>query len=42
MLASPLAWWWPSALVHCPAAVSRSFPAAVNAQTAIAIRQASG
>ena len=29
-------------LIHCPTAVSRSFPAAVNAQTAIATRQASG
>ncbi|HEY5355382.1 MAG TPA: hypothetical protein VIK57_23310 [Streptosporangiaceae bacterium] len=33
---------WLARLVHCPAAVSRSFPAAVNAQTAIAIRQGSG
>ena len=29
-------------LIHCPTAVNRSFPAAVNAQTAIATRQASG
>jgi hypothetical protein len=28
-------------LIHCPTAVNRSFPAAVNAQTATAIRQAS-
>ena len=33
---------WPARLTHCPTAVSRSFPAAVNAQSAIAIRQASG
>jgi hypothetical protein len=33
---------WLARLVHCPTAVSRSFPAAVNAQTAIAIRQGSG
>jgi len=29
-------------LIHCPTAVSRSFPAAVNAHSAIATRQASG
>lgn len=28
-------------LIHCPTAVNWSFPATVNAQTAIAIRQAS-
>jgi hypothetical protein len=28
-------------LIHCLIAVNRSFPAAVNAQTVIAIRQAS-
>ena len=33
---------WLARLIHCPAAVSRSFPAAVNAQSATAIRQASG
>jgi len=33
---------WPARLIHCPTAVNRSFPAAVNAQTATAIRQASG
>ncbi|MGZ4591925.1 MAG: cyanophycin synthetase family protein [Actinomycetes bacterium] len=31
---------WPARLIHCPTAVNRSFPAAVNAQTAT--RQASG
>ena len=29
-------------LIHCPTAVSRSFPAAVNAHSATATRQASG
>ena len=33
---------WPARLIHCPTAVNRSFPAAVNAQTATATRQASG
>ena len=33
---------WPARLIHCPTAVNRSFPAAVNAHRAIAIRQASG
>ena len=33
---------WLARLIHCPTAVNRSFPAAVNAQTAIATRQASG
>jgi hypothetical protein len=33
---------WLARPIHCPTAVNRSFPAAVNAQTAIAIRQASG
>jgi hypothetical protein len=33
---------WLARLTHCPTAVNRSFPAAVNAQTAIAIAQASG
>ena len=33
---------WLACLIHCPTAVNRSFPAAVNAQTAIAIRHASG
>src|ERR1019366_8100540 len=33
---------WLARLIHCPTAVKRSFPAAVNAQTATAIRQASG
>ncbi len=33
---------WLARPIHCPTAVSRSFPAAVNAQTAIATRQASG
>ena len=33
---------WLARLIHCPTAVSRSFPAAVNAQSAIAIRQARG
>ncbi len=33
---------WPARRIHCPTAVNRSFPAAVNAQTAIATRQASG
>ena len=33
---------WLARLTHCPTAVNRSFPAAVNAQTAIATRQASG
>jgi hypothetical protein len=32
----------PARLIHCPTAVSRSFPAAVNAHSAIATRQASG
>ena len=32
----------PARRIHCPTAVNRSFPAAVNAQTATAIRQASG
>jgi hypothetical protein len=30
---------WLARLIHCPTAVNRSFPAAVNAQTAIATRQ---
>ena len=33
---------WLARLIHWPAAVNRSFPAAVNAQMAIATRQASG
>ena len=33
---------WLARLIHCPTAVSLSFPAAVNAHSAIAIRQASG
>ena len=33
---------WLARLIHCPAAVSRSFPAAVNAHSATATRQASG
>jgi hypothetical protein len=33
---------WLARLIHWPAAVNRSFPAAVNAQVAIATRQASG
>ena len=33
---------WLARLIHCPTAVNRSFSAAVNAQTASAIRQASG
>ena len=33
---------WLARLIHCPTAVSRSFPAAVNAHSAIATRQASG
>ena len=32
----------PACLIHCPTAVNRSFPAAVNVQTAIATRQARG
>jgi hypothetical protein len=33
---------WLARLIHCPTAVYQSFPAAVNARTAIATRQASG
>ena len=33
---------WLARLIQCPTAVNRSFPAAVNAQSATAIKQASG
>jgi hypothetical protein len=33
---------WLGHLIHCPTAVNRSFPAAVNAHSEIPTRQASG